>query len=374
MPNSSNQSKTRPMLSIGLISGTSMDAIDIAVLGTDGLNQIKFLGSTEVKYPEEIRIHLLSVAKDKKQALLQKNSEMEKKITNIFADGIRQCVQEANIVLEDVDVIGCHGQTVYHEPAAKITCQLADCQLLADQLSVPVVGDFRQRDIDQGGQGAPLAPIYHLALVKNKSLPVAILNLGGVGNVTFIEDAHSILAFDTGPANALIDDFVLQRTGNKFDDKGKLAKAGSIYEEIIATYQKDEYFLLIHPKSLDRYHFHYLMPEIEKLSDEDGAATLLEMTVSSIEIAQKYLPRPPKKWLVTGGGRRNLYLMEQLATRLDIPVEPIESIGVRGDSLEAECFAYLAVRRLKELPSSFPTTTGVNRPLGLGEVYKPNSG
>ena len=230
-----------------------------------------------------------------------------------------------------------------------------------------MVHDFRSADVAEGGQGAPLAPLYHLALAGELEQPLAVLNLGGVGNVTWIGPDASPIAFDTGPANALIDDWIGAHGGGCFDEDGRTAAAGKVDGSRLRDWLTDPYFLRLPPKSLDRNDF---AVTAEGLSLADGAATLTAFTVETVALALNHMPSPPRRWLVTGGGRLNAHIMSELAKRLGVPVEPVEAVGWNGDALEAQAFAYLAVRSLRGLPLSLPTTTGVPRPIPGGRLVQ----
>ena len=274
------------------------------------------------------------------------------------------------IARESVALAGLHGQTILHRPAAGVTRQLCDGARAAAALKIDVVCDFRAADVAAGGEGAPLAPIYHAAMTAGLERPLMVLNWGGVGNVTWLGPDGEIVAFDTGPANALIDDFLLRRRGVGFDADGRLAASGRIDAAALEAMMRDPYFDRPPPKSLDRNHFAAAAAAVEPLGDADGAATLAAFTVEATAAALRQAPAAPKRWLVGGGGRRNAFLMRGLAERLGVPVEPVEAIGFDGDAIEAQCFAYLALRARKGLPISFPGTTGVPAPM-TGGVFWP---
>jgi anhydro-N-acetylmuramic acid kinase len=289
-------------------------------------------------------------------------------ITQAHIEVVQDLLGRAGLAPNDVDFLGFHGQTVAHDPARRFTLQVGLPDLLARATGVDVVHDFRSADVAAGGQGAPLVPLYHAALVADLELPVAILNLGGVGNVTFIQSQDQILAFDTGPGNALIDDWVYRWTGAACDQAGRLAAAGTVDRAILAQMMDHAYFRISPPKSLDRDNFSPL--PVHKLSLVDGAATLSAFTAASVGAARDHLPVPPRHWLVTGGGRHNPTLMAMLAEHLGVPVEPVEAHGLRGDLMEAEAFGYLAVRSYLGLPLSLPGTTGVPQPQTGGRLVR----
>jgi anhydro-N-acetylmuramic acid kinase len=264
-------------------------------------------------------------------------------------------------------VVGFHGHTILHRPAERRTWQIGDGALLARRLGTDVVADFRSADVAAGGEGAPLAPLFHAALAASLQKPVAVLNIGGVANVTWVGEGEAILAFDTGPGNALIDDWVQGRTGAAADFDGTLARAGRSSATHVAQFLEAPFFDRPPPKSLDRDDFREIMPE--QLSVEDGAATLTEMTAAAVAAARCHFPRPVREWLVSGGGRHNTALMDALSRHLGVPVRPVEAVGWDGDALEAQAFAYLAVRSMLGLPLSLPSTTGVPRPMPGGRLF-----
>lgn len=346
---------------IGLMSGTSLDGeIDVALLQTDGETHVERLDFKP--YPYDI------AARDKVRAcfgLRTRNAavdEAEALVTDLHIQAVKALGQPA-------DVIGFHGQSIMHDPSVRFTWQLGDGQRLADETGIDVVAGMRYADVAAGGQGAPLLPLYHRALAHDLEKPLAVLNLGGVANVTWLgKNDEDILAFDCGPANALLDDFIRNRTGAEFDANGALASAGTIDEGLIAQWLSHPYFAKVPPKSLDRNDFK--VDDVRALSTEDGAATLTEFTVRAVLKTLDHFPQAPKRWLATGGGRKNKKMMDDLRAALSVPVEPVEVAGWNGDAMEAEGFAYLAVRSLKGLPLSLPTTTGVPTPMPGGVLYR----
>jgi anhydro-N-acetylmuramic acid kinase len=290
---------------------------------------------------------------------------VEREITLAHAEAVKQLMQEQGLKPEDIGLIGFHGQTIAHDPGSKWTCQLGDGALLAKTSGIRVVNDFRTADVAAGGQGAPLAPVYHKALAAGREQPLAFLNIGGVANVTYVGE-NEIIAFDTGPGNALIDDWMLKKTRRKFDDDGAYAASGVVNDDVLEKLMAHEYFTAEPPKSLDRNAFS--LDLCEHLSVEDGAATLSAFTVAGIMRAHRFLPARPREWIVSGGGRLNGTLMAALADWLEASVIPIEDIGFNGDAIEAEAFAYMAVRSLCGLPISFPKTTGVPAPMTGGKL------
>jgi anhydro-N-acetylmuramic acid kinase len=309
-------------------------------------------------------------------------ADVERELTERHADAVASFLAENRMAASDIDLLGFHGQTVLHRaslPVGKddaqspaenpITVQIGDGALLAALTGIDVAYDLRAADVAAGGQGAPLAPVYHRALAARlPQRPLAVLNLGGIGNVTWIGEDGRLIAFDTGPANALLDDWVLRHTGRAYDADGALSRSGTANAEVLRTYMLHPYFERPVPKSLDRGDF--TLDPVAGLSPADGAATLAELTATSVKSSLAWLPELPVLWLVTGGGRRNKHLMELLAWHLDAPVAPVEVVDLDGDSLEAEAWAYLAARTLNGAPISFPGTTGVEQPMSGGVVAK----
>ncbi len=348
-------------IALGLMSGTSLDGIDAAILQTDGTVVTAHGPRLEVAYGAALRDELL--------ALLGGDGDpvaIGRSLTLAHADVINLLLSKNSLTSEDINIIGFPGQTIRHDPARRRSWQIGDGRLLARLVGVDVVDDFRSADVAAGGEGAPLAPLYHAALAADLEKPVAVLNIGGVGNVTWIGSDGELVAFDTGPGNAMIDDWVRRRTGERMDAGGRLAAAGTVDRAALAQMMDNPYFDRAPPKSLDRNQF--ALPTTVGL--EAGAATLTEFTAHAVLAGQRHFPVPPRRWLVTGGGRHNPALMAALRRLLTAPVDPVERVGWRGDVLEAEAFAYLAVRSLMHLPISLPTTTGVPRPMSGGRLNR----
>jgi len=350
------------VLALGLMSGTSCDGIDAALLTTDGRAQLGFGAALSEHYPEAFRRRLRGVLGGQGPV-----EEVGEELTRRHAEVVNRLLRSTGIASSAVHVIGFHGQTILHEPERRRTWQIGNGALLASLTGIDTVSDFRSADVAAGGQGAPFAPLYHRALAEKVERPVAVLNIGGVSNVSFIgDDAESLLAFDTGPGNALIDDWAFRHTGRAVDEDGRLAGGGKVDRAALARLMSHGYFALPAPKSLDRDAFD--PAAVSHLSAADGAATLVAFTAASVAHARKALPEAPRRWLVTGGGRHNPALMAALLAELGVPVDPVESVGWDGDVLEAQAFAYLAVRSLEKLPLSVPRTTGVPRPMTGGRL------
>ena len=295
---------------------------------------------------------------------------VERELTERHADAVRQLLAEAGRKPSEIAVVGFHGQTIHHAPAQRQTVQIGDGALLAKLVGIDVVNDFRSADVSAGGQGAPLAPVYHLARAQPLAKPVAVLNLGGVGNVTWIGEDGTLIAFDTGPANSLLDDWALRHTGTPLDVDGALAKSGQPSAAALTKLKSDPYFALPAPKSLDRQHFKALADgALAGLNAADGAATLVAFTVWSAAESVRTFPKPAREWLVCGGGRLNPVIMQGLRSAVSCPVRGVDEVGWNGDALEAQAFAFMAVRSLRGLPLSFPGTTGVPQPMTGGRHH-----
>ena len=351
-------------LALGLMSGTSLDGIDAALLRTDGEKFVEPGEFLNLPYAPKFRERLRSVLKGTEPI-----ETVERELTLLHAKAIDLLLTRAMLKFSEVDLIGFHGHTVFHNPAQLRTYQIGDGALLASETGIDVVCDLRSNDVAHGGQGAPLVPLYHKALASELTMPVAILNIGGIANVTYINgDEVSLIAFDTGPGGALIDDWMYQKMGKSFDDDGRVASSGSVSKRVLSQLLSAPYFDRSPPKSLDRDEFD--ITPIRPLSVKDGAATLTAFTYDSITRAVDHLPNLPKMWLVTGGGRKNGFLMRKLSEALKVPVEPVEMVGWDGDALEAQAFSYLAVRSIKRLSITLPGTTGIKNPMS-GGVFHP---
>ncbi|AMJ63143.1 anhydro-N-acetylmuramic acid kinase [Bosea sp. PAMC 26642] len=358
------------LTAIGVISGTSMDGIDVSIVTSDGVDAVSFGAGASYPYRPETRSALQALIAEAERALTEPLVELEAAVTADHLAAIERFIAEQAIDRATIDLVGLHGQTVYHRPDLRFTRQLIDGPAIADALRIPTIDRFRYTDVAAGGEGAPFAPLYHRALAQGMAQPVMVLNLGGVGNVTYI-DGETVIAFDTGPASAILDDFVQRRRGLAYDRDGELAASGQVDEDLVAAFMDNPFFDRPAPKSLDRNDFHRRAQVVETLSDPDGAATLAAFTVESLVSALRHVPRRPQRWVVGGGGRLNRHFMARLTERLGVPVEPVEAVGWDGDALEAQTFAYLAIRSLKGLPLSLPGTTGVPQPMTGGRLNTP---
>lgn len=355
---------------LGTMSGTSLDGVDAGLVLTDGVRVVEF-GQTGYRAYSDAERKVLRAALGRWEG-----AEVE-----AAAEVVETAHAEVLAEIAGAEVIGFHGQTTAHRPQAGATFQAGNGAILAEALGVPVVWDFRSSDMALGGQGAPLAPFYHFALARYLGLkaPAVFLNVGGVANLTWVDPSKpgpeapgACLAFDTGPGNALIDDLVFQRRGERMDRDGALTRAGAVHADILERLLAGgAFFAKIPPKSLDRDDFRGWSEAVRDLSDADAVATLAAATAGAVARGLEHCDLPPERVLVTGGGRRNPGLMEMLQALAPCPVLPVEDMGLDGDMLEAQAFAYLAVRVLRGMPTSAPGTTGVAAPVGGGKVSRP---
>lgn len=363
------------LTAIGLMSGTSMDGIDVAMLETDGEGMVVRRQSLSVPYDPAFRDRLKQGLEDAKAVKARGDrpgnlADLERDLTLRHADAVRSFLRENNVLLENVDVVGFHGQTVLHRPDEALTVQIGDGALLAREIGIPVVYDMRANDMAHGGQGAPLVPVYHAALARNLDnprWPVCFVNIGGISNLTWVGADGAIVAFDSGPGNTLIDQWVEAHAGIPFDQGGRIASEGRVLPALADRYLASPFFTDMKRRSLDRNDF--LPPEGDDAELSDGARTLAYVTAAAIFKSAGHLEAMPKTFVICGGGRRNDTVMKDLkalARRNGAALLTAEQAGFDGDAMEAEAWAYLAVRSLKGLPLTFPGTTGVKEPVSGG--------
>ncbi|MDP2083028.1 MAG: anhydro-N-acetylmuramic acid kinase [Pseudotabrizicola sp.] len=359
-----------PVWALGAMSGTSLDGVDAGMVLTDGHTITEF-------GPDAYRAYTQA-----ERAVIRAGFGHWPGDPGVeaAAEVVEAAHAEVLARFTGAEVVGFHGQTLAHDPRGRGTHQAGNGALLADVLGCPVVWDFRSNDVQMGGQGAPLASFFHHACARYAGLtePVAFLNLGGVGNLTWVDPGLSrpdepgaLLAFDTGPANAPINDLMLARRGVAQDEGGALAASGTVDEAVVAAFLNHPYFFKMPPKSLDRNDFPALLSAVAYVSDADAAATLTACAAAAVARGAEHFPAPVARLFVCGGGRHNGAMMAQLSQRLGLVAEPVEAIGLNGDMLEAQAFAYLAVRVLRGLPTSAPATTGVPAAVGGGKVSRP---
>lgn len=363
--------QVKKILIVGLMSGTSMDGIDATLVATDGLELERKNTQHFEKYSYQTT-DLLFEAVNKPLDYIKESNKKKKLDYLITMDHLRavQCLLKKTSILPDV--IGFHGQTIYHSSNDKISIQLGDPQLLANLSKIDVIANFRQNDISHNGHGAPIAPIYHEYIAKKLLLPnpCCLINIGGVSNLTYL-DNNELIAFDVGPGNGLMDIIVQKRLKLEYDKEGYLASLGKVHFNIVNLFFKHSFFQVHPPKSLDRKTFGKILATIKNnnLSLEDSLATLLEITVISILKGLYFLPQKPKFTLIMGGGIYNLYLVSRLKKFLPGIVKTANEIKLPGDMIEAELIAYLAARSIYNLPYTFPKTTGVKSALSGGKKY-----
>ena len=353
---------------IGLMSGTSLDGVDAAWLETDGETVTEFGPTLTIPYDDTLRGDLRLIL-DRAAGMAESDPLLADSVARLTEYHVR-AVRELGV---DADLIGFHGQTILHQPDRGRTWQVGDAALLARATGLPVAHDFRTGDVAAGGEGAPLVPVYHAALASTLPRPLAILNIGGVANVTWIGEDGDLAACDTGPGNGPLDDWTMRHTGERFDRDGALAASGRADLAVLAGLMAHPYFARPAPKSLDRLNFSRSLAAsgLDALTAKDGAATLAAFTAAAVAAAR--FPAPPRRWLVCGGGRHNPAIVEALRRALPVPVEPVEAEGWDGDALEAQCFGFLAARVARGLPLSFPGTTGVPAPTLGGRIAMPGA-
>jgi anhydro-N-acetylmuramic acid kinase len=352
-------------LALGLMSGTSGDGVDAAILHTDGENAIEFVDGLTQPYDAAFRRRLLHAAQH--DVPLADLLRLEKELTERHADAADAALREANLAPADLAVIGFHGHTLRHLPREGLTMQIGDASRLAELVGAPVAADFRRRDLAAGGQGAPLAPLFHRAVFAHQEKPAAVLNLGGVSNVTWLGEGEEVYASDAGPGCGLLDLWTLETTGQPFDADGALARAGAADDRVLQQAMQLPFFVQPPPKSADRFAFQAILDLVReaRLSPADGAATLCAVTAEAVWRLCGASPALPQCLWVSGGGARHPVIVHHLAQRFP-SVRNLSEAGLRPDLLEAECFAWLAVRRLRGLPTSLPATTGCQRPTSGG--------
>jgi anhydro-N-acetylmuramic acid kinase len=365
------------MTAIGLMSGTSLDGVDVALIETDG-KRVKAFGPSGYRPYTDKERELLRQALSEAVHLPQRDArpgilrEAERAVTVAHAEAVATFTAQHHITRENVDIVGFHGQTVLHRPAQKMTVQIGDAAALAKAIHIPVMHDFRAADVAAGGQGAPFVPVYHRALAQSleREGPVVVVNIGGVSNITYIDGADTLIACDTGPGNALLDDFMFRKTGQRFDCEGRMAAQGDADEAWVSRGLEHPFFALPPPKSLDRNDFASLV--LRDVPPADGAATLTAFTAAAIARIVPLLPKTPRSWIVAGGGARNLTMVRMLRERLaPATVESADGLGWSADAIEAQAFGFLAARGLKGLPLSYPATTGVPIPMTGGIIARP---
>lgn len=358
---------TKTYTIIGTMSGTAMDGVDVALLTTDGERVLRPGPTGFYPYAPAFRQELRGILGGADMARI---APVEQELTRLHIDALRDFIKKHHLDSGGVDYIALHGHTILHDPKNRHTWQIGDGPDLAKALGIPVIHDFRTADVMAGGHGAPLVPVFHAALARDLPKPAMMVNIGGVANVTYIGADGALLAFDTGPGNALLDDWLLQHTGRAMDVDGAIAQSGQVQESLVQQWLADAFFQKPPPKSLDRQAWSRLLSQITSLSLADGAATLAAFTARAIAQSARHLPATAHAWIICGGGRHNHAVMAHLRNLLP-GVRRVDDLGWDGDFIEAWAFAYLAARHLRGLPISFPQTTGVPRPISGGRLAQP---
>lgn len=362
----------KEVIAIGLMSGTSMDGINVSLVRTNGIS-LKQSCFSLIQIYSDFTLNLLQKVTNnlsvsiKDENLLKKVSEL---ITIDHYNAIKLLLKKTKLKPE---IIGFHGQTIYHNPKEKISLQLGDPKLLSEMLKTKVVGNFRTKDIENGGEGAPIAPIYHKSIIEklNIDLPCCFINIGGVSNISYW-NGKELIGFDTGPGNGLMDTFMQEQFQTRYDDQGKFAASGKIIHKALNQFLKDEYFCKKYPKSLDKLYFIKILNHLKenKYKPQNIMATLAAFTIDSILLSISTLPTKPKVICLMGGGINNKTIINGIKSKFDNNVIVSNDLGINGEMVEAELIAYLAVRKLYNLPSSFPETTGVKKPICLGDLFQ----
>ena len=364
------------LTALGLMSGTSLDGVDLALIETDG-RRVSALGPSGYRPYTDAERGLLRQALYEAADLPDRAArpgclrEAERVVTSAHAEAVAAFTAQHRMRFDDIDIVGFHGQTVLHRPDKKLTVQIGDAAALAKTINIPVMYDFRAADVDAGGQGAPFVPVYHRALDQSLEWegPTVVVNIGGVANITYI-DGDTLIACDTGPGNALLDDYMFRWLNQRFDTEGRTAALGKVDAAWINRALQMPFFSLPPPKSLDRNDFERL--KLGDIPPEDGAATLTAFTVAAIARVVPLLPKEPKNWIVAGGGARNLTMLRMLRECIQpATVRAADTLGWASDAIEAQAFGFLAARGLKGLPLSYPATTGVPFPMTGGIIARP---
>lgn len=361
---------------IGLMSGTSIDGVDAAIIRTDGKRITEFGNHLTIPYEKEFRAKLKDVVFKKGRVHRDLIEELERELTIKHAEAVDTVLKKSTFSRTEIDVIGFHGHTLDHRPFDRFTWQIGDGRLLAELTRINVVNDFRKADVENGGQGAPLMPVYHKAVIGPENYPSCVLNIGGVANVTYIGEKN-LIAFDTGTGNALIDDVLSERVGINYDEDGKIASSGEIIKELLDILINDDYFKQPPPKSLDRNHFkellqNWLSQQKQEIKTENLVTTLAEFTVLGVIRSMDFLPRTPKNIFVCGGGVHNKYIVSRIEKLSNIETSSILKLhpSLHPNAVEAQGFAYMATRHLQMMPISFAATTGVKKKVVCGNLWR----
>lgn len=357
-------------LAIGVMSGTSADGIDISLIRTDGKDYFKPLSSLSISYSDDLRKKIINFSK----SFWDKRSHfniilLEELITKKYIEGIKKLLKKTKIKSEKIDVIGAHGQTVFHDPNNSISLQLVDANKISNYFDIKVISNFRQNDIINGGEGAPLVPIFHASLKKYLKVKKSaiFINIGGISNITYVSKTGGLKAFDTGPGMCLLDDYVKLNTKNQFDLNGNFSKKGKINYRILKKNMSDDFFKKNYPKSLDRNYFS--IKKYKNLDFYDACATISMFTVLSIYEGIKMTEIDCDCIYLVGGGSRNQFISSKLSKLISGKIKFINKLSLSDNYIESQAFAYLGIRSIKKLPISYPKTTGIKKALSGGDLY-----
>ena len=353
------------------MSGTSIDGVDFTYLETNGTDQVKVIFGKSYEYSNNYKLKIKKLIKEIQNNISLPLNKMDLLISRQFLYMTNKFIKEFNIKSSDIDYIGLSGQTIIHKPDNKISIQLGSGKFLSQHLKINIVSNFRENDILNGGQGAPIGAFYNKYLSNKFKKKLLFINLGGIANICYV-DQNKLIAFDTGPANVLIDEFIWLRLKKQLDLNGLLSFKGKLDQSLLNEFLNDEYFKKNYPKSLDREYFNHFLNKTKNLSNEDGMHTLSMLTVHSIKKGLDLLNEKIDQIVLTGGGRKNSFIFKKLKEITNIEVINIDNLGLNGDLLESEAFGYLAIRSIKKLPLSLKTTTGVKEPVTGGTLYKVN--
>ena len=356
-------------LTIGAMSGTSADGIDISLIETDGLNYFKPIKNVSIAYKKNLKKMILNLSrKFKNKTYHYQIIRIEQMITTNYIIGIEKLLKSSKVKIEDITIVGLHGQTIYHEPTRYISLQLINSKKISEHFKIKVISDFRENDIIRGGEGAPLVPIFHKVLMKYLKInePTIFINIGGISNITYV-DSKNLIAFDTGPGMCLLDDYVNKNSNNNFDYGGKFSNKGNVSKKIISQNMLDKFFKKRYPKSIDRNYFS--LNVYSQLDFFDACSTISMFTAFSIFNGIKKLNKKYKNIYIMGGGSKNLFILRELSKLTKVQVKSINTKKLSEKYIESQAFAYLAIRSLKKLPISFPNTTGVIKSSRGGKIF-----
>jgi anhydro-N-acetylmuramic acid kinase len=357
---------------IGIMSGTSADGVDLALIKTDGLNYFEPVCNYSINYGKKLKADIATLSKNfsSKKSLHYKIIFLENEITSIYIEGIKKLLKKANVKTKDIYIIGAHGQTIFHSAKEHVSLQLVNSSSISNFFNIPVASNFRQNDIQNEGQGAPLVPIFHAVLRKylDISTSTIFINIGGISNLTYVSNFDSLIAFDTGPGMCLLDQYIYKTKGEKFDPYGKYSYNGTVNKKILKNEISDSFFRKKFPKSLDKNYFD--LEKYKNLNFYDACATISMFTAESISLGIKQLGKKFESIIVMGGGSRNLFILDQINKITKKNIYSINDYSLLDDQIEAQAFAFLAVRSAKRLPISFPGTTGVKKSITGGDIFK----